>query len=54
MTPELSEIIMEGGNSIELDKMMRKQGFNDLRRSALNKAKWGQTSLAEVARVTKD
>ena len=54
ITKELSEIIMEGGNSIELSKMARKQGFNDLRRSGLVKVAKGLTSLAEVNRVTKD
>jgi type IV pilus assembly protein PilB len=54
MTKELSEIILEGGNSLELSRMARKQGNNDLRRSALIKAGRGMTSLEEVNRVTKD
>lgn len=54
ITPKISRIIMEGGNAIEINEMMRQEGFNDLRRSALNKAKWGQTTLEEVNRVTKD
>jgi type IV pilus assembly protein PilB len=54
ITKELSEIIMEGGNSIELSKMARKQGFNDLRRAGLVKVAKGLTSLEEVNRVTKD
>jgi type IV pilus assembly protein PilB len=45
---------MAGGNSIEISKMARSQGFNDLRRSALIKAGRGLTSLEEVNRVTKD
>jgi type IV pilus assembly protein PilB len=45
---------MEGGNSIELSKMARKQGFNDLRRAGLVKVAKGLTSLEEVNRVTKD
>jgi type IV pilus assembly protein PilB len=53
-TAALSQIIMDGGNSIELDKQARKEGFNDLRRSALLKAAQGLTSLEEVNRVTKD
>ncbi len=54
MTDELSRIIMEEGNSILIDKQARKEGFNDLRRSALVKAAQGLTSLEEVNRVTKD
>ena len=54
VTKELSEIIMAGGNAIELDAMARKQGFDTLRRSALVKAARGLTSLEEVNRVTKD
>ncbi|HEY9036998.1 MAG TPA: type IV-A pilus assembly ATPase PilB [Pseudomonadales bacterium] len=54
ITPKISRIIMEGGNSIDIDIAMREEGFNNLRRSALNKAKWGMTTLEEVNRVTKD
>lgn len=54
ITAELSRIIMEEGNSILIDKQARKEGFNDLRRSALVKAAQGLTSLEEVNRVTKD
>jgi len=54
VTKELSEIIMSGGNAIELAAMARKQGFDDLRRAALLKAGRGLTSLEEVNRVTKD
>ena len=34
ITPKLQEIIMEDGNSIQIDQQMRKEGFNDLRTSA--------------------
>jgi type IV pilus assembly protein PilB len=54
ITKEISSIIMEGGNSIEISKRAREQGFNDLRRSALIKAGRGLTSLEECNRVTKD
>ncbi|WP_286975373.1 type IV-A pilus assembly ATPase PilB [Pseudomonas sp.] len=53
-TPALQRIIMEEGNSIEISAQMRKDGFNDLRTSALVKAMQGVTSLEEVNRVTKD
>jgi type IV pilus assembly protein PilB len=54
VTKELSEIIMAGGNAIELSRMARQQGYPDLRRAALIKAAKGLTSLAECNRVTKD
>ena len=53
-TPNLQRIIMEEGNSIDIAAQMRKDGFNDLRTSALVKAMQGVTSLEEVNRVTKD
>jgi type IV pilus assembly protein PilB len=54
VTKELAEIILAGGNAMELSAMARKQGYDDLRRSALTKAGRGLTSLEEVNRVTKD
>lgn len=54
ITPALQRIIMEEGNSIDIDNQMRKDGFNDLRTSGLLKAMQGVTSLEEVNRVTKD
>ncbi|MCP3907788.1 MAG: type IV-A pilus assembly ATPase PilB [Oceanicoccus sp.] len=54
ITDEISRIIMEGGNSIEIGDKAREEGFNDLRRSALMKAAQGLISLEEVNRVTKD
>ena len=53
-TPALQRIIMEDGNSIDIDAQMRKDGFNSLRASGLLKVIQGVTSLAEVNRVTKD
>jgi len=49
---EMSRIIMEDGNSIQLREKARELGFNDLRRSGLVKVMQGVTSLAEVNRVT--
>lgn len=54
ITPEISRIIMKGGNSIEIADAARSAGFNDLRVSALRKAAMGVTSLEEANRVTKD
>ena len=53
-TQALQRIIMEEGNSIDISVQMRKDGFNDLRTSALLKAMQGITSLEEVNRVTKE
>lgn len=53
-TPALQRIIMEDGNSIDIDTQMRKDGFRSLRTSGLLKVVQGVTSLAEVNRVTKD
>jgi type IV pilus assembly protein PilB len=54
VTDPISRIIMENGNSIQIADACRKEGFNDLRTSALMKAAQGLTSLEEVNRVTKD
>lgn len=52
VTPEIQRIIMEEGNSLQIAAQCFKEGFNDIRRSGLNKVKMGLTSLAEVDRVT--
>ena len=54
ITPEISRIIMEGGNSIQIADAAKKAGFFDLRIAALRKTVMGVTSLAEANRVTKD
>jgi len=54
ITPAIARIIMEEGNSIDIDIKAREEGFDDLRRSALVKAMAGATSLEEVNRVTQD
>jgi type IV pilus assembly protein PilB len=52
ITPELSRIIMEDGNSLQLAAQAKEHGFNDLRRSGLMKVMQGVTGLAETNRVT--
>ena len=52
VTPKMSRIIMEDGNSIQLAEAARSEGFNDLRRSGLRKVISAVTSLAEINRVT--
>ncbi len=54
ITDSISRIIMEGGNSIEISDAARKEGFPDLRTSALKKVAQGVTSLEEANRVTTD
>jgi len=54
VTPEISSIIMAGGNAIDLYAAAVKAGMWDLRKSGLNKVKHGLTSLEELARITKD
>lgn len=52
ISPEISAIIMEGGNSLDIAKQCQKEGYNNLRQSGLQKAMSGMTSLAEINRVT--
>lgn len=52
ITPEIAQIIMRGGNSLEIAEVSLKAGFNNLRLSGLRKAADGMTSLAEINRVT--
>lgn len=54
VTPKISRLIMEEGNSIEIAKLCREEGYPDLRTSALLKAANGLTSLEEVNRITTD
>lgn len=52
ITPEIANIIMRGGNSLEIAEVSLNAGFNNLRLSGLRKAAEGVTSLAEINRVT--
>lgn len=54
ITEAMARVIMEGGNSIEIADVARKEGFNDLRVSGLMKVAQGVTSLEEANRVTTD
>lgn len=54
ITPALSRIIMDNGNSLEIAAVAKEEGFNDLRASALQKVAQGVTSLEEANRVTAD
>lgn len=52
ITDSMSRIIMDGGNAIEIADVARKEGFRNLRTSALMKVAQGVTSLEEANRVT--
>jgi len=54
ITKPIASAIMDGANSLELDRVARETGFNDLRQSALRKCAEGLISLEEVSRVTTD
>ncbi|HEV2620745.1 MAG TPA: type IV-A pilus assembly ATPase PilB [Frateuria sp.] len=54
MLEDIQKIILQGGNALQIAEVARQAGINDLRASALKKAKNGVTSLAEIDRVTKD
>lgn len=54
ITPEIANLIMEGGNSLQIARTAKQAGFNNLRVSALRKVAIGLTSLEEANRVTKD
>jgi type IV pilus assembly protein PilB len=52
ISPQISSIIMEGGNSLDIAKQCQTEGYNNLRQSGLQKAMNGMTSLTEINRVT--
>ena len=54
VSEEMGRIIMEGGNSMQLEQQAKVEGVADLRESGLRKVAAGVTSLEEVDRVTKD
>ncbi|RKG33481.1 type IV-A pilus assembly ATPase PilB [Acinetobacter tianfuensis] len=54
VTAEISRIIMEDGNALQIAEASDKAGFNNLRRSGLVKVMQGVTSLQEVNRVTSE
>jgi len=54
VSEEMGHLIMEGGNSMQLEDQAKLEGIPDLRESGLRKVAAGITSLEEVDRVTKD
>ncbi|HEX5792017.1 MAG TPA: type IV-A pilus assembly ATPase PilB [Rheinheimera sp.] len=53
VSAKMADIIMQGGNSLDIATQAQAEGVNNLRQSGLIKAAAGMTSLAEVNRVTK-
>ncbi len=54
VSPAIGEIIMRGGNQLDIQKQTEKEGVPDLRRSGLKKVKDGVTSLDEIERATNE
>ena len=55
MSEEIQQIILEGGNAMQIAEAAQNAGVNDLRQSGLkSRPSTGVTSLAEINRVTKD
>lgn len=54
VTPTIGEIIMRGGNSLDIAKQALAEGLQTLRRSGLKNVINGVTSIEEINRVTKD
>lgn len=53
VSSKMADIIMQGGNSLDIANQAQLEGINNLRQSGLVKAAAGLTSLAEINRVTK-
>ncbi|MBL4781340.1 MAG: type IV-A pilus assembly ATPase PilB [Porticoccaceae bacterium] len=54
VSPAISKLIMEGGNSLEIGEQAKREGFRTLRQSALKKTAEGIISLEECNRITRD
>ncbi|MDQ8022134.1 MAG: type IV-A pilus assembly ATPase PilB [Moraxellaceae bacterium] len=54
ISEEIQQIIMTGGNSMDIAAQAQAEGIRDLRQSGLLKVKQGMTSLTEVLATTND
>ena len=54
ITPDISRIIMENGNAIDIKDAALANGFRDLRRSGILKVLQGLTTIQEMLRVTSE
>lgn len=53
ISDEMAQLIMEGGNSLDIIALSKKEKIKSLRESGLKKVKEGMTSIAELNRVFK-
>ncbi len=54
ISSEMEKLVMEGGNSLQLEAQSKLEGILTLREAGLNKVRSGVTSLEDINRVTKD
>lgn len=54
ISENLGELILQNASAVEIAEQCQKEGYPDLRQSALLKVKQGITSIEEVLRVTSD
>ncbi len=54
ITEEISRIILNNGNAVDIAEQAKKEGVNDLRRSGILKVMQGLTSIAEVESCTNE
>ena len=54
VSPDISRIIMEDGNAIDIKDAALRNGYRDLRRSGILKVLQGVTSIQEMMRVTSE
>ncbi|OGI38912.1 MAG: type IV-A pilus assembly ATPase PilB [Candidatus Muproteobacteria bacterium RBG_16_62_13] len=52
VSEKMGEIIMRGGNQLDIERQAQVEGIADLRQSGLKKVKDGVTSLAEIEAIT--
>jgi type IV pilus assembly protein PilB len=52
VSDEIQRIILQNGNAVDIAKQSAQEGISDLRRSGLEKAKSGVTSLDEINQCT--
>ena len=52
VSEEIGKIILQGGNAVDIAEQAAREGFIDLRRAGLNKARDGVTSLEEINQTT--
>lgn len=54
LSEAMRNLVMEGGNALQISALAKAEGINDLRASGLNKVRQGVTTLEEIDRVTKE